>query len=150
MLCNAVHPLNVFVPILVTPAGIVTAVSEVQFSNAFCPMVVTVLGNVGMLVKELHPLNMYPSSDVIPEGRVTFFNAVQLRKAFDCRVVTESGIVMLSRTGLLLNAEAIMRVTLFGIVTLLSAEQLLNAAVPISVNPCGISIEVSRTSRWNI
>ena len=76
MLCNAVHPLNVVLPMLVTPAGIVTAVSEVQFSNAFCPMVVTVLGNVGMLGKELHPLNMTPGIDVIPEGRVTFLSAL--------------------------------------------------------------------------
>jgi len=53
ILVKLVQPLNAFLPILVTPLGMVKLVKPVQFQNASSPMLVTLLGMV-KLDKPVH------------------------------------------------------------------------------------------------
>ena len=107
--CNALHSLNAFSPILVTPLPIITEPNTVFPLNI--PSIIVVL---------------------VPRPIVTVCTALSLMKSTS-QLVTLSGIVNVSKEVQPSNAFAPIVVTLFPIVTEFNAVQPLNVAVSILV-----------------
>jgi hypothetical protein len=132
---------NAELPMVVTPAGMVKAVSALAPANALMPMDLSLLPAARVTVARLlAPMNAFAPMDVTPAGIVMAVSALAPANAVAPMDVSllPAAKVTVARLLALLNAKLPMDVTPAGMVIAVSALAFENALAPIDVTPAGI------------